>query len=240
MPLPAPATAAFQDTVLDHLVPHFLAATDGNRAAARHAAHHLLAAYDTRTDAELELAVAIANFSLHSLQALSDSAAPDLTLNQKLRLRSSAVSLSREGHKARRKLDQLIRARALSMAPQADAAAQPAITPESIAPEPLAPEPPASEPLAPELVAPTEPPVSPEHPPTAEASTASPASNPPPPRNPVHGSRHNRALPALTRSQQLRRASQIITENLRRNAALAAQATVTPPDAASPPAVSGS
>jgi hypothetical protein len=42
---------------------------------------------------------------------------PELSLNKKQRLRGSAVSLSREAHKARRKLDQLQRAR-LTASPQ--------------------------------------------------------------------------------------------------------------------------
>ena len=72
----------------------------------------MLAAYKTETEEELHLAADIVSFGFHALEALSESAAPDLPLNNKLRLRGSAVSLSRQGHKARRKLDQLQRARA--------------------------------------------------------------------------------------------------------------------------------
>ena len=51
------------------------------------------------------------SFGLHALEALGYAAAPDLSLNKVLRLRGSAVSLSRESHKAQRKLDQIQRAR---------------------------------------------------------------------------------------------------------------------------------
>jgi hypothetical protein len=190
------------DTVLAHLAPHFLAAANGDMAAARHAAGHLLAAYDTRTDAELQLAADIVSFGFHALEALSDSAAPDLTLNQKLRLRAGAVSLSREGHKARRKLDQLTRARA-PVTRQADAA-------------------------------PAEPPIIPETP----AATATPAIDSPrgpiePTEKPVQPHRNN---PAWTRSQQQRQAAEKIAENLRRNAAMVAQAATIPPPAQARPA----
>lgn len=109
-----PATAitpAILDTVMAHLAPHFLTATNGDLQAARHAAGHLLAAYNAETEAELDLAAAIVSFAFHALEALAEAAAPDVPLNKKLRLRGSAVSLSRESHKAQRKLDQLQRAR---------------------------------------------------------------------------------------------------------------------------------
>jgi len=63
------------------------------------------------TEEELHLASDIVSYGFHALEALSDSTAPELSLNNKLRLRGGAVNLSREGHKARRKLDQLQRAR---------------------------------------------------------------------------------------------------------------------------------
>jgi hypothetical protein len=114
LPITLPATAitpAILDTVMGHLAPHFLIATNGDLQAARDAAGHLLAAYNAETEAELSLAAEIVTFSFHALEALGEAAAPDLPLNKKLRLRGSAVSLSRESHKAQRKLDQLQRAR---------------------------------------------------------------------------------------------------------------------------------
>lgn len=112
MPLPSTIAPAILDTVLGHLSGHFLAAANNDRPTARQAASQMLAAYKTETEEELHLAADIVSFGFHALEALSESAAPDLPLNNKLRLRGSAVSLSRQGHKARRKLDQLQRARA--------------------------------------------------------------------------------------------------------------------------------
>ena len=71
-------------------------------AAARHAAGHMLAAYNAEAEEELRLAAEIVSFSFHALEALSEAAAPDLSFNRKLRLRGSAVSLSRESHKSQR------------------------------------------------------------------------------------------------------------------------------------------
>ena len=104
-------------TVLGHLVPHFLASTNGDPLAAREAAGSMLAAYGPATEQELHLAAEIVSFSLHALKALGQAAEPDLSLNRVLRLRGSAVSLSREAHKAQRKLDQCQRAR-ISGSPQ--------------------------------------------------------------------------------------------------------------------------
>ena len=247
MSLPTATTPAMLDTVLDHLAPHFLAAND-DRPAARYAAGCLLAAYQTRTDAELELAVTIVSFSMHALEALSDAAAPDLTLNQKLRLRSSAVNLSREGHKARRKLDQLVRARAAAAGTQqADAAAEsPASEPAIPADSPVPTEPagvggPAittAPPAANNPCITAEPAAAPE----AQANRANPAAATPvdaplsvavlPTPRPHQASRHGVSMPALSRAQQQRQAAEIIAANLRRNAALAAQASATPPQPA--------
>jgi hypothetical protein len=104
-------TPAILDTVLVHLAPHFLPSAGDDLPAARHAASLLLAAYGAATDAELYLAAEVISFSFHALEALSEAAAPDLAETKKLRLRGSAVSLSREAHKTQRKLDQLQRAR---------------------------------------------------------------------------------------------------------------------------------
>ncbi len=113
-------TPAILDTVLGHLAPHFLASANNDLPTARHAASRMLAAYNAETEDELHLAADIVSFGFHALEALSEAAAPDLSLNNKLRLRGSAVSLSREAHKARRKLDQLQRPR-LTAKPQTEA-----------------------------------------------------------------------------------------------------------------------
>ncbi|WP_428493000.1 hypothetical protein [Rhodopila sp.] len=204
MSQPPATNPAILDTVLGHLARHFLVATNGDLPAARDAAGCLLAAYHTTTDAELELAADIVSFSFHALEALSDSAAPDLSLNQKLRLRAGAVNLSREGHKARRKLDQLMSARADASQAPADLAPKAAAAPPPLGPEPLAG---CEIPAASETAAPTL------------------AANPPPSIQPPLQTPQDsgRGLP-WTRSARQRHAARIITENLRRNAANAAQA----------------
>ena len=109
MSLPATIAPDVLDIILGHLASLFLSA--GDPTAARHAASQMLAAYKVETEQELHLAADIISFGLHALEALSQATAPDRSLNQVLRLRGSAVSLSRESHKAQRKLDQLQRAR---------------------------------------------------------------------------------------------------------------------------------
>jgi hypothetical protein len=111
MSLPTSVTPTTLDTILGHLAPHFLTSANGDLPTARHAASHMLAAYNAETEEELRLAAEIVSFSFHALEALSEAAAPDLPVTRKLRLRGSAVSLSRESHKSQRKLDQLQRAR---------------------------------------------------------------------------------------------------------------------------------
>src|ERR1700759_1710292 len=71
----------------------------------------MLAAYDPQTEDELRLAANIVCFSFQALEALGQAATPDMPLAKILRLRGGAVSLSRESHKAQRRLDQLQKAR---------------------------------------------------------------------------------------------------------------------------------
>ena len=113
-------TPAILDTVLGHLAPHFLEATNGDLPTARHAASRMLAAHDPQTEEELHLATDIVSFGFHALEALSAAAAAELSVNQKIRLRGSAVSLNREAHKARRVLDQLRQARLAAAQPRPD------------------------------------------------------------------------------------------------------------------------
>ena len=115
MSFPATAKASIAPAILDtvgaHLALLFLTGASGDETAARDAARATLATYAAETEEELRLAAGIISFGFHALEALSQAAAPDLSLNRVLRLRGSAVSLSRESHKAQRKLDQLQRAR---------------------------------------------------------------------------------------------------------------------------------
>jgi hypothetical protein len=111
LPLANTLPSAVVETVLTHLAALFLTGAAGDITAARQAAAQMLAAYDPQTEDELRLAANIVGFSLHALEALGQAATPDMPLTKILRLRGGAVSLSRESHKAQRRLDQLQKAR---------------------------------------------------------------------------------------------------------------------------------
>ena len=129
MSLPATIAKAIMDTVLSRLAPLFLAAAAADIQAAQDAARQMLAAYNAETPDELSLAAEIISLQFHALEALSQASDPELSLNRKLRLRGSAVSLSRESHKAQRKLDQLQRARLAGTQPHPAEAEAPAPNP---------------------------------------------------------------------------------------------------------------
>lgn len=124
MSCPAAITPAILDTILARLALLFLAGADGDLPTARHAASRMLAAYHAETPDELRLAAEIISFGLHALEALGQASAEGLALNRILRLRGSAVSLSRESHKAQGKLDQLQRDRRARASEQAETAVQ--------------------------------------------------------------------------------------------------------------------
>ena len=135
---PASIATSVLDTILGRLAPLLLLGAAGDLAVARHAAARMLAAYDAQTDDEVSLAGKLAGLSFQCLEALSDAAAPDLSLTAKLRLRSNAVSLSRESHKAQRQLDKLQRARRSAPAPQpAEAEPTPDPQPDDVAVSPM-------------------------------------------------------------------------------------------------------
>jgi hypothetical protein len=124
MPLPASIPLVILDTVLDRLALLFLAGACGDMAAARAAARALLAAYDVQSETELTLAADVISFSFHSLEALSQALTADMPLNKVIRLRGSAVSLNREAHRSRQKLEQLQHDRRAGLSqPQAEAPA---------------------------------------------------------------------------------------------------------------------
>jgi hypothetical protein len=106
--VPSTLPAAIVETILARLALLFLI---GDEAAARHAAADMLAYYHPQTTAELRLAANAISFSFHALEALSQAALPDMSLNKILRLRGSAVSLSRESFKAERRLNHVQQAR---------------------------------------------------------------------------------------------------------------------------------
>jgi hypothetical protein len=122
--------AAIIETILIRLAALFLTGAGGDMAAARHAAAQMLNAYHPETEDELRLAAKIVCFSFQALEALSQAAAADLPLTRILRLRSGAVSLSRESTKAERRLAQLQKARRQAIP------AQPEIQPAAAQPEP--------------------------------------------------------------------------------------------------------
>jgi hypothetical protein len=111
LPLANTLPHAVVETVLTHLAALFLTGAAGDSTAARQAAAQMLAACDPQTEDELRLAANIVGFSFHALEALGQAATPDTPLTKILRLRGGAVSLSRESHKAQRRLDQLQKAR---------------------------------------------------------------------------------------------------------------------------------
>jgi hypothetical protein len=118
MSFPTTIPTAILQTVLIRLAALFLTGAAGNTAAAHQAASQMLAAYHPRTEDELRLAANIISFSFQALEALAQSATPDMSLTRILRLRGSAVSLSRESAKAERRLGQLQKAKPAEIQPE--------------------------------------------------------------------------------------------------------------------------
>lgn len=118
-------SATILDTVLARLALLFLAAAQGNEVVARHAAARMLSAYEPETEDELRIAANIISFSFHALEALSQAATADMPLTRILRLRGNAVSLSRESHKAERRLDHLQQARRDGIQPKPQPLSEP-------------------------------------------------------------------------------------------------------------------
>jgi len=125
MPFPATLPSAIFETILTHLATLFLTGAAGDTTAARHAASQMLAAYNPETEAELRLAATVIGFSFHALEALSQATDPEMSLTRVLRLRGSAVSLSRQSANAERRLMQLQKARRQAIQAQPEEA-QPA------------------------------------------------------------------------------------------------------------------
>jgi hypothetical protein len=100
------------DASLDQIAPLFLRGAKGDMQAARDAAQAQLDDYHPQTNQELILAADIVHYRLLAQDNLMRSTEADLSLTKILRLRGSAVSLSREANKAQRQLDKLQAARA--------------------------------------------------------------------------------------------------------------------------------
>jgi hypothetical protein len=131
MPLATALPSAVLETILIRLAALFLTGAGGDLTAARQAAAHMLAASHPETEDEYRIAANIISFSFNALEALSQAAAPDLPITRILRLRGSAVSLSRESQKAERRLDQLQTARQQGIQAQPAASDAQPIQPES-------------------------------------------------------------------------------------------------------------
>jgi hypothetical protein len=92
------------DRIMAFLTNLFLPTNDYEPDRARDAALEALAEYDPRTNRELRLAALALAFSLGALDALSRAVDEELSLNQMLRLRSSANALHRSARQAEQAL----------------------------------------------------------------------------------------------------------------------------------------
>jgi hypothetical protein len=129
MSLATVVPAAILETILTHLAALFLTGAAGDLTAARDAAARMLGAHHPETEDELRLAATVTAFSFNALEALSQASVPDIPISRVLRLRGSAVSLSREAQKAERRLDQLQTARQQGIpAQQAESHPNPALS----------------------------------------------------------------------------------------------------------------
>jgi hypothetical protein len=102
---------ALLKTILHQIAILLLDGAGGDMEAAWAAAASTLRAYDPQTEQEVRLAAQIVAFSLQACEALAQAADPDMPLTRILRLRTGAVSLSREAEKAERRLEKLREAR---------------------------------------------------------------------------------------------------------------------------------
>src|ERR1700722_18763975 len=84
--------SAVLETILTHLAALFLTGAGGDMIAAREAAAQMLSAYHPETKDEPHPPANVISFSFQALEALSP---PDMPLTRALRLRGSAVGLSR-------------------------------------------------------------------------------------------------------------------------------------------------
>jgi hypothetical protein len=118
--------ALFQ-TILHQVGLLLLRGAGGDMQAARQAASDILRGHLPQTEQELRLATRIVAFTLQAGEALAQAANSDLPLTRVIRLRTGAVSLTREAEKAERRLEKLREARLqglpeeLEPAPEAEA-----------------------------------------------------------------------------------------------------------------------
>jgi hypothetical protein len=103
---------AYLLTILQQFAMMLLAACNGNLHDARKAAAETLKAFDPKTEAELRLVARIVGFNLQAGEALAQAAEPGMPITRVIRLRTGAVSLSREAQKAEQQLEKLRQAAA--------------------------------------------------------------------------------------------------------------------------------
>jgi hypothetical protein len=89
----------------------------------------MLASYQPQSVYELRIAAQAMTFSFHALEALGQASTPSMPMTKILHLRGSAISLSRETHKAERRLDHFRKARQ-DGAPQPEPEATPPTPPK--------------------------------------------------------------------------------------------------------------
>jgi hypothetical protein len=116
---------ALLQTILHQIATLLLQGAGGDMEAARHAAAATLSTYDPQTEPELRLAARVVSFSLQAGEALAQAADPDMPLTRVLRLRTGAVSLSREAEKAERRLEKRREARLLGLEPDLQPLSEP-------------------------------------------------------------------------------------------------------------------
>ncbi|HWB97024.1 MAG TPA: hypothetical protein VG672_09990 [Bryobacteraceae bacterium] len=97
--------AAFLRTLLRHIAALLLQGAGGDHEDAWTAAETVLLANDPWTLTETSLTARILAFNLQAGEALAQTTLPDLTIRHILRLRGSALALTREAAKAERALE---------------------------------------------------------------------------------------------------------------------------------------
>jgi hypothetical protein len=107
MPLPVSITASVFERILGFLTPLFRDNDVDDASSAREAARDVLSSYGARTNRELRIAALCIAFGFGALDALSRAAAPELPLNQVMRLRGNANALNRAAQQNESRLEKL-------------------------------------------------------------------------------------------------------------------------------------
>jgi len=220
---PQPAAEAvpsdcISQTILDFMLPFFLAAAGGDADLARAAIFELLDAYNAVTTPELDLAGRIIIFSTAAMDDLRLSMSdPQMSDTKKLRYRSNAVALSRSAEQCRKVLEAMQAKRQATNQPPAPAfselpqtAITQAATAQAATARLTAAEPPAPQPG--ETMSPPAPPKSEQTQPTVQV--ARPATQPTPKVPPVGA---NGSAISGADIEQMKREAGIMIQALRAN-----------------------